>query len=195
MTVRRHYVINTDGDPFDEFEAAVEQLEEEQGITFEFDEADSPDGAITKYVFYESNGRARLILGDDPDTPARYFIVEARDASLADRIAGALTNALPVWSTADLREMAERDLAEDPGSMVRMALGASSEADSATLDILNRGLRHDDREVRLSAIEALSLTQWQEAADLLASARDNDPDPELQEYAGRALDMLHQALG
>src|SRR5205823_1556872 len=98
---------------------------------------------------------------------------------------------LPVWSSAALHEAAERGMEEDPGALVRLALAEGAEADPRTMRLLERALHHSDKELRISAIEAASLTQWPAAKALLAWVRENDPDQEVRRYADEALDALN----
>lgn len=195
MTSRRHRIIGlgpTD-DYLDYIEYATDQLGEAASMRFEMDEVQSPDGVLHGYVYLEQEGRARLTFVDDPDTLVRYVIIEANEDGDVQRIDEALTQLLPIRSFAQLREAAEQNMSEDPSHLVRMALGADTEPDTETLSVLDRALHNKQRDVRIAAIEAASLTQWPECAEPLTYVRDNDPEHDLRDYAEQALDALRTA--
>lgn len=195
MTFRAHHVLDIPDDDiaFDLVDDAMAALGDASGMRFFFDNTESPDGVIDNNVFLDEEGRAKITLVEDPETPVRYLIIEAHDEQSFRRVAGAVPSVLPVRTTASLRDRARDEMSDDPGHLVRLAVGSGTEADDETLAILNRGMQSGDRNVRIAAIEGASLTQWHEAEALLIDAQANDPDPELREWAGTALAALRAA--
>lgn len=197
MSIKAHYVLDAPSEDvlFDLVEDAIDDLNAGSGLAFGFDEVESPDGVANHYVYLDEEGRGKVTFVDDPETPVGYLIVEAHDDATTRRVGDAVAAVLPVRTVASLREKARSEMAEDPGHLVRMAVGSAGQADDETLSILRDGLASDDREVRISAIEAASLTQWPQADPLLREAEENDADPEVREWAGNARTALQTALG
>jgi hypothetical protein len=193
MTHRRHLVL--DAGPADHLVDIVEANladPENTGLQFFLDEVDQPARDLTHYVFLEEHGRARVVLVVDTTTPVQYLIVEAHDPVDTGRLTDALTRDFQVVSQAQLREEAEQNLDEQPGHLVRMALGAPPEADPEVIDILCCGLRSSERDTRLAAVEAAGLTLW---PDMLAPLRETasaEQDAELKRFAETTADMLQQ---
>jgi hypothetical protein len=194
MTIRRHLVLDAgvEDDLFDVVEANLVDPAT-TGMAFFLDDVDQHEAGLTHYVFLEEEGRMRVVLVVDEDTPVQYVVIESHDsAGDVDRVADALVRNLRVIPPERLRETAAANIDEAPGNLVRMALGASSEADAETVEILTRGLSSPRRETRSAAVEAASLTQWPELVEPLRQAGESEQDPELRKFAATALDVLRQ---
>jgi hypothetical protein len=194
MTIRRHLVLDAglEDDLFDVIEANLVDPAT-TGMTFFLDEVNQRAAGLTHYVFLEEEGRVRVVFVVDEDTPVQYLVVESHDnADDVARVAEVLVRNLRVLPPAQLRETAAANIDEAPGHLVRMAVGASPEADAETVEILTRGLTSPNADTRSAAIEAASLTQWPELEEPLRKTAESEQDPDLKQFAAAALDTLRQ---
>lgn len=147
------------------------------------------DESHVGHVYLLRRGLVRLTAVQDSAARAWYLVVESPDDAVGREVDAALRGALPVRTSEELVDDAERDL-EDGAALLRMSIGAADDADPRVLAVLQAALGDDDADLRSTAVEAATLTGWPEVAELLVRVRDEDPEPDLREYAATALDLL-----
>ncbi|MCL7376577.1 HEAT repeat domain-containing protein [Streptomyces sp. 35G-GA-8] len=191
----RYYVLNSrpgDDQFFDILEDALASLEENASVSVSFQDSKQVGEHQEVHSYSTESGNLQLIVTDDRDIGTRYIMLAAKDIDILDQVS-VLADALSVKSIEDLRSEARQSMNRDPIALVRVALASEDHSDVETLELITEGLRSEDREVRLRAVEAGSLTQWREFAIPLAEIYESDPDREVRFVAGHALQVLLSA--
>jgi HEAT repeat protein len=166
---------------------AFDDIAVSKGYRFRYSFSQQGGEGLVRLGYMEDKKRAAISLVDDNHSEVRYLIVEGESDQTVSEIASALRERLPVIPLAELEETARRNFAQDPKTLIRLAVGSGEREDATAAAIIRQALDHPDRNVRLKAVEAASITQWSSLLPELERKRGEDPDPEVRETAGRAL--------
>ncbi|WP_348954547.1 hypothetical protein [Amycolatopsis melonis] len=193
---RRYHVLNysvaDDEEPIDAVESELDRLRHAGHPDFQLYTVEG-DERLTGHVYVAAPDDPVVTLVRDLAAETWYLMVEGLDDGQVDRIAGELSERLPVRGTEELRQAAEAEDAK-PRELVRLALGTNGPADPATIGILESRLRSPEPRMRAAAMEAASLTQWPELVGPLETAAATEAQPDLKQFAAGALAALRQAL-
>lgn len=179
---------------FDTFRGALDQLKKEHGMEFKYALFEEGADDLARHVYWEAQERAILNLVEDFDVSVRYLIIEAASQEDVEHLGERLGEFLPFIPLAELQEEARQKMMDDPQVVVRMALGTNELSDPVSLEILRNGLSSDNELVRFRAAAAASLTQWTEFLEELRQMNQNDPSPEVQEMARRAVEACQRRV-
>ncbi|RUT10145.1 hypothetical protein DSM106972_006400 [Dulcicalothrix desertica PCC 7102] len=187
----RHYLItrsSPDDDQFiDQLEDVLDRLESEN-LVFFYSESKQINDYIQIQVWVEARERGMVRLVDDYTVPARYLIFGSPRAEDANKIMGHIQANLPIISLAELQEIAQKNMARDPKSLILLALGTGETFSRTTYEILQSGLRHSDPEVRFAAVRSVGLTQWSEFIPELKQFSATETVQDIQELILKAIE-------
>ena len=192
---RRYYVLR--GDPkdlnlFDRLHDALDDISAEHGLTFKYGYNEKLAAGLVRHIYLEKDQKALLRLVEDFMTPVRYLIIEAMTEDEVQQLASWLGAPLPFYTLAELQQEARTRAEEEPGTLVRLALGSGLESDPETFELLSRGLQSSREDVRLSAAEGISLTQWPEFVPELRKVLASDPSDTLRAVTEKALEACQR---
>ncbi|MFE4173767.1 HEAT repeat domain-containing protein [Streptomyces sp. NPDC056909] len=195
MLSRYHVLSSKPGDEefFDILEDALASLGENSSVSLSFQDSRQGGERQEIHVYSTESGNLQLFVTDDLDIETRYVMLAAEDVDTLDGVSLVLAAALAAKSLEDLKLEARQFMERDPVALVRVALASGDRSDVQTLELITEGLRSENREVRIRAVEAGSLTQWHEFAVPLAEIYERDPDREVRFVAGHALQVLLSA--
>lgn len=181
-----------DLDFFDRMQDALDVLERQHGLSFEYKFSQELASNLVHHIYLERNERALLRLVDDFATPVRYLIIEAMTQKEVLQIGNWLGEHLPFISLKELQQEAHQNMLKDPKSLVRLAIGVGEEFDPISFEVIHQGLHSSDEQIRFRAAEAASLTQWPEFVPELENIYHNDPVAEVREMAARSLEACQR---
>lgn len=148
---------------------------------------------LEAHTWMDFSTRDRFIrLINDPSLPARYLIVETPSAEETERFGAELGKHMSFISLRDLQRQARRNMANDPASLVRLAIGTSETFDQTTFDILRAGLRHSNAEVREAAATGVGMIRWPEFVPELEELHESEPVAETRAAMDSALEACRQ---
>ncbi len=187
--MKLHYLVTRSNPDDEEF---IEQLEdvldrlESENLVFFYSESKQLNDYIQIQVWIEAKERGFVRLVDDYSVPARYLVFGSPTAEDADKIICQMQT-LPVILLADLQETAQKNMASDPKSLIRLALGAGETFSHTCFDILQSGLRHSDPDVRFAAVRSAGLSQWSEFVPELKQLSETETVEEIQKLISKAI--------
>ncbi|MEU2130729.1 hypothetical protein [Streptomyces sp. NPDC018352] len=164
-------------------------LDDDLGIDLTYVDLQDRGEHLLVHVYEAPDNEVRVSVVKDDRTPVDYLAVEAPSRELLDNVSAFLRERLPVQDLEALQSSARRDISENPGVLVKLAI-ASDEPDEVTEDIIRDALKSDDLTVLSAAVEAASLAGWPAFAGVLAEYYVQHPEREIRELAGRALNAL-----
>jgi len=186
----RYYVLRsppTDTEFYTVFEAGLAHLRQEHALDFWYEHHEELAENLGRHIYSEIDEKARLRLVEDFENSVRYLIVEAPTKNDAEQIGAWVAPHLPFIPLNELQEVARSTMEHDPAALVRMALATAEDSDPVSLEILQRGMKSNNVQVRFSAAEAASLAPWPELIPPLEKLKEKDPSKEVREMAGEAL--------
>lgn len=172
--------VDTLNDAFDDIAAAT-------GYRFRYAFSKQAGEGLMRLGYMEEKKRAAISLIDDHQSRLSYLMVEAESDRTASDVSSWLRERLPTIPLSELQDVARRDLATDPQSLVRLAVGSGERPDETSAALIRQGLEHADAKTRKAAVEAASLTRWPEFLPELERKLREDADPAVRETAARAL--------
>jgi hypothetical protein len=188
--MKRHYLVtrsNPDDQEFiDQLEDVLDRLESENLVFFS-SESKHLNDYIQIQVWEEARERGFVRLVDDYTVPVRYLVFGSSTTEDADKIMGQMQT-LPVILLADLQGTAQKNMAYDPKSLIRLALGAGETFDRTSFEILQSGLRHSDPEVRFAAVRSAGLSQWSEFVPELKQLSQVETVQDIQKLMFKAIE-------
>lgn len=188
--MERHYLITRSSPDNDKF---IDQLEdvldclESANLVFFYSESKYINDYIQIQVWVEARERGVIRLVDDYTIPARYLIIGGSTPKDAEQIIGQVQTNLPIISQTELQEIAQKNMATEPKSLILLALGAGEGYSHAVYEILQSGLRHHNSEVRFAAVRSVGLTQWSEFVPELKQLAETETVPEIQKLVSKAI--------
>ncbi|BAZ18036.1 hypothetical protein NIES4071_99180 [Calothrix sp. NIES-4071] len=187
----RHYLITRSSPNDDEFidvlEDVLDRLELEN-LVFFYSDSKHIDDYIQIQVWVEARERGFIRLVDDYTVPARYLIFGSSTAEDAEKIMGKIQANLPIISLAELQEIAQKNMARDPKSLILLALGTGETFSRTAYEILQSGLRHHDPEVRFAAVRSVGITQWSEFLPELKQLSETEIVQDIQNLISKAIE-------
>ncbi|WP_405095159.1 HEAT repeat domain-containing protein [Micromonospora sp. NBC_01412] len=191
QTARRYHVLTDDLDDgfFISLEDLLGEIATTTGIDLRF--VESRDLGIDQeaHLYRQEDGPVRLTVTEDGNLGIGYFMIEGPNEGVS-KIDHTLATRLSARPLAEWQELAEQAKDHEPVLLIKMAIASGEDADPRTLRILADALDSPSTSVRLKAVEAASLTQWQELATPLAKMYEQDDDPGVRDLAGTALQLL-----
>ncbi|MGW1060455.1 HEAT repeat domain-containing protein [Micromonospora rubida] len=191
QTARRYHVLTDDLDDafFISLEDLLGEIATTTGIDLRF--VESRDLGIDQeaHLYRQEDGPVRLTVTEDGNLGIGYFMIEGPNEGVS-KIDHTLATRLAARPLAEWQELAEQAKDHEPVLLIKMAIASGEDADPRTLRILADALDSPSTSVRLKAVEAASLTQWQELATPLAKMYEQDDDPGVRDLAGTALQLL-----
>src|SRR2546423_6062343 len=184
---RKYYILEDNALPMqtlvDRLEEGLETLRKRYGMVFTY--SFTEDTGITQvHIWLERTRKQTIIrLVDDHDIPVIYLLIEATTEEELAQIGATLSEHLPFVPLEKLQQQAELNMANDPRSLLLLALGTGETFDQTTFDILLKGLHSSDTKVRYAAIMGAGITQWPEFVPELTILAQTDPVPDIREMA------------
>ena len=110
----------------------------------------------------------------------------------ARQVAEVARRRLKVFTVDEILEEAGRAKSRDDWIYVvyELAAAAPAEPDPRIVQVLERALEHDDRDVRRAAMVAMAYMEWKELRPLLERVNEKDPDPGVKKMARVTLEGL-----
>jgi hypothetical protein len=151
---------------------------------------------VLRSALFKTAGSSTTVslVGDDT-AQTLYLAIEGAAAAEVHALAQVAEVCLPVASFDELLSEATDRYRAEPYRLIRLALGTTAIANPEALALFESTAADSNPAVRKAAINALSLTQWAAALGPLQDREANDPEPELRDFARRAIYSLRLALG
>ena len=178
----------------DVFRDALEQVKEQHGFEFRYAQFEQGSDDLGRHIYLETQERSILDLVEDFATPARYLIIEAATQEEVHQLGEWLEEILPFVPLRELQQEARQQIADNPQSLIRMAIGTGEIADPISLKIIRSGINNENNLIRFKALAAASLTQWVEFIPDILNLSQKDLVPEVREMADEALKACYRRL-
>jgi len=186
----RYAVFGSDDSPdalIEQLESGLDEVQRRTSLLFAYSYSEQqPQSEI--HIWRAHGGEDALIrLVDDWGVPARYLVVEAARPEASAAILDALADTMEFASLPELQDQARVAGREQASALVRLALAAGEPVDPSSAELIERGLRSPDADLREAGVLAAALTRSpQFLADLeRLYAQETDPT---------ARDVLAQAI-
>ncbi|WP_406404258.1 hypothetical protein OH805_33395 [Streptomyces sp. NBC_00879] len=147
-------------------------------------------------IFYEAKwdsgdgGSVHYVVDEFADVC--YMVAANEDSQAANRIAGIIESALPVWTLDEMLE--EFDVSVYPAgwakSIMRLGVGAPLHAVESIVTRAEESTQHTDSPVRRAAVWSMVYTAWPEFESALTRVAQEDEDPQVAREAQLALEQF-----
>jgi hypothetical protein len=168
----------------------VSGLAHEHGWTFQELYAADEEGPFEK-VWLAPDGATTIHWIEDPVIAVDYLVIGGHDEV---RVAQQISDQVPTLTREDMRRLMHSAGSWD--EMVRavgyVAATAPSQFDPEVFGWLERGLRHENPDVRRVAVAATAYPGWPELRAPLRAVAESDPEPDLRESATALLAHLEE---